>query len=319
MAYNNQYQRKRSTNNGGGNNSPYNITTKADVQFYNSNMEQEFDCSTLTFSYWKTNLLLTINPMFTSEEKRGLENGDNRIYNYDVNMSIALDARTCYRLFKAIQLLELHAKKGNSAIHNVAIQTANKVVKVSTGSDLGVDNWYIGIYPKDSAEGLVYFFSKNNQSDEIIFNYNEEACKGAKTTYLNTELEILKDILKESVLMFSKGYSHEIRQELSKLKSHLDTKLQGGMSTPTPRSGNTVVNHRKRRTVATPVVEESMEFDPNELNTDIDVDLSDIENAFQSNEVEEPQVVKEQTLNDISELSDDFLLEGIDDIDDILE
>lgn len=295
--YRNRYS--RNNNNGGNNNGNYVVTTKSDVQFYNSKMKEEYDNSTLSFSFWKNNILFSINPMFTQEERKQLEQDDNRIYNYDTTMTIALDGKTAYKLYKGICTLEALIKKG-SKVSCVAVATATKVIKIGDGSEYGHDNWYLGIFNKENADGLLYFFNKDLESDELIFNYNEETLSGQVKT-INTELEIIKEVLREAPLMLSKGYVHEVRQELSRLKSHLDSKLTstGGSSRPKSTSTSSVSTHR-RTNRNTSVANQDTSFDPSEFSN---------ANEDLLNEFAVENEVSEFKLNDLADLEDDFSID----------
>lgn len=296
MAYNN---RSRNNNTKGGNtnsNNNFHITTKSEVQFYNRNLS-ETDNSTLSMSYWKGNIMFTINPALTQDEMRGLENGDNRVFNYDVKMTIALTAKQAYKLYKAILQLEALIRSGKNA-KSVAVKTSSKVIKIGVGEEYGIDGtWYLAIFEAQNDEGLLYFFNSDSEEDEVIFNYNEETLKGSKKN-INVELEIVKDILREAPLMLSNGYAHETRQELSRLRTFIEKKFENGGGTATTsrttRSAG-VTNRRRRGTVQNDeVVEQNLDFDTT-------FDVSEID--------DEPIQVPERSLDDIADLESDFLLD----------
>lgn len=282
------------SNNSGTNNGPYNVTTKG-LQFYNSEMEDEIDRSTLSVSFWKDNLLLSVNPMFTQEERNGLEEDDNRVYNYDVTMSIALNGKACYRLYKAILLLE----KNSDKVKNVAIKTNSKVVKIGTGAEFGLSNWFVGVYNKDNADGLNYFFNTGNEDDMIYLNFDEETQKGSPKT-INTELDILKEILKEACIMLSKGYAHEVRQEISNLKNS----LRSNTTTSTNKTSTSSVVNRRRRTMTTDEDNQELESLSDKILEEANETSRPTRTAPRNNDV------PVETLNDLSQLEDDFLDEG---------
>lgn len=297
MAYNN---RSRNNNSKGGNtntNNNYHVTTKADVQFYNRNLE-EVDNSTLSISFWKGNIMFTIHPAFTQDELKGLEKDDKRVFNYDVNMTIALPAKQAYKLYKGIQQLEAFIRAGKTNVKSVAVKTTSKVIKVGLGDEYGLDGvWYLAIFASDSEDGLFYFFNNNTEEDEVIFNYNEETLKGSKKV-INTELEIVKEILREVPLMLSSGYAHETRQELSRLRTFIEKKLENGggaSSSRTSRSGG-ISNRRRRPTGST----------SEEIETTQELDF---DTTFDPSEFDEPSNTPERSLDDIADLESDFLLD----------
>lgn len=285
MAYYNN--RTRNKNSKGGNttstsNNNYHVTTKSEVQFYNRNLE-ETDNSTLSISFWKGNIMFTIHPAFTESERKGLEEGDNRLFNYDVNVTIALTPKQAYKLYKGILQLEAYIRAGKK-VTSVAVKTNSKVIKVGIGEEYGVEGaWFLGIFPNDSDEGLLYFFNADTEEDDIFFNYNEENQKGTKKT-VNVELDIVKDILREAPLMLSNGYAHETRQEISRLRTFIEKKFENGgaSSSRTTRSSGITSRRRRQQTDEDVQVEDQAldfdtTFDPSEFdNTPVESGLSDI-------------------------------------------
>jgi hypothetical protein len=186
-------------------NNKVNTTTKV-VQMYNPAGE---DAGTITLGYWNHYATIRINPALPDNQRQ-----DGKMYNYDANASVVLNAETVIALSEGIAKLEALIKAKKNA-PPVAVRAAQYVVKVGQSSDYeGMEgDFYVGLFEVDNkgvATGSMFYpFVQHEGATEntLMFGWDEESGKHKALT-TNTQWKAFKNFLNQAASELVSGGSH---------------------------------------------------------------------------------------------------------------
>jgi hypothetical protein len=203
-------------------NNKINTTTKV-VQMYNPSGE---DAGTLTLGYWNTFATIRINPALPENQRQ-----DGKVYNYDANASVILNAETAIALLEGVNKIEalIKAKKKAPA---VAVRTQQFVVKVGRSDDYeGMDgDFYLGLFEVDNkgvATGSMFYpFVQHEGATEstLMFGWDEDT-GNHKAVTLNTQWKAFKNFLEQASKDLISGGSHGSTSQLNIWISRLTTAI----------------------------------------------------------------------------------------------
>lgn len=187
-------------------NNKVNTTTKV-VQMYNPNGD---DAGTLTLGYWNNYATMKINPALEPAKRT-----QGKVYNYDVNASVILNAEVITTLYRGVLTMESRVKAKQEGVPSVAVRAGQYIIKVGLSSDYEgmIGDYYLAFFELDNAghpTGSIFypFAAQDSDDDFLLFGWDEQTGSASTTIPVNSQWQMFKNFLKQASEELVSGGAH---------------------------------------------------------------------------------------------------------------